>query len=112
MTRSKAVRRRILTLLVGVQGLGAFVPLADALLERSVPGVVHIEERSSRSCPPVHVHADCALCQHLAHRHLADVPPVCVPVDVHATAARPAARTNPPAAPQVPLERGRSPPIV
>lgn len=52
--------------LLGFPG-GVVVPLADARLE-AAPAVVHIEERGSEDCPRAHVHGDCVLCQHVAHR--------------------------------------------
>jgi hypothetical protein len=64
--RAMPARKRVqVALLLAVQLLGTLVPLADAWAGDSDGGPVHIEARSDRSCDPIHLHDDCALCQHI-----------------------------------------------
>lgn len=111
MIRSERIRTGLLTLLLGFQGLGVVVPLADAQLD--APGAVeHVEEPGADDSRRAHVHGDCALCQHLANRQAAVVgAPVLVLAAPIFQARSPEAEIAVDGR-AAPSQRGRSPPFV
>lgn len=110
-TTAPRIHRILLSLLLWVQGVGALVPLADARLEDH-PGRVHVEDRSSDSCPQPHDHGECVLCQHLGQRFVAeDCGPDMVASAVVASFEQ-ALSADGPLRRVVPREGGRSPPVV
>ena len=110
MIRSRRSRGRLLTLLLGFQGLGVLAPLADARLEAPA-AIVHIEERGGDDCARAHVHEDCALCHHLTHRHaVAAAAAAGLAIAYRASPAFPSARFDVDGR-TAPTRRGRSPPL-
>ena len=111
MAGRTARRRPWLALLLAVQLFGVAVPLADARAD-AVGGPVHIEERTDRSCAPVHLDGECVLCQHLAQRQdLAASAPCVIAETIVVTAASAPTLRHPSSIPAF-LERGRSPPTI
>jgi hypothetical protein len=112
MQRRGVAKRAWLALLLGVQLLGISIPLADARLDATASGTVHIEERTDRSCDPIHLHDDCVLCQHLAAQRSPAGSGSCsfaLPAAVAVGTVPPEIR---PSSTPAFLERGRSPPSV
>ena len=98
--------------LLGIQLLGAWAPLADAQLDAGNSAFVHIEERSERSCDPLHLHDDCALCQHITHADAVPAPVMALSLAPSLTNEAPSTNRLAPLH-RTPLHaRGRSPPEV
>ena len=110
MAGRTARRRPWLALLLAVQLFGVAVPLADARAD-AVGGPVHIEQRTDRSCDPVHLEGECVLCQHLAQRQDRAASPCVVAEWIVVTVDPAPTRRHSSSIPAF-LERGRSPPTI
>lgn len=112
MKKTGALRRAVLAALLGGQAFTASAAIADGLLERPRTDAVHLEARDADCSAPVHLHAQCALCQLLAQRDLA-VPTLTRSADVVVTVqCHLSAAADPPANTALAAPRGRSPPKV
>ena len=110
--RGAPLRRAWLTLLMAAQLVGVGVPLADAWLEAAVAGPVEIGAPADPSSESIHVDGACALCQHLDQQRSASTFRAQIAKSRVVRTRVASADTIGHDATPLPLERGRSPPMV